>query len=358
MTRPWLSVIVPTYNGAAYLPTALESILAQGDPNIEVLAVDDGSTDATLDILRAYSARLPLKIIERQHAGNWVANTNVGVAAARGSYLSFLHQDDVWLPGRLRVLRRFAARWPAAALVVHPCVYLSAEGRRVGYWHCPLPRREGLLAAAEVVPRLLVQCFIGMPATLVRADAAGAIGPLDADLWYSADWEYWLRVASLGRTAYCPTPLAAFRIHAGSQTLTSANLPSEMERQQGVVLSRHLPRWRSEHPDGHCIARAANFSADVNVALANYAHGRPIGWRRLALRSASLGAVAWARYLRDSRIVERCVSRWQAGAVPHRGRLLSAGRRRAADEAPLGAAALGRTGHVATAAELGPLVCE
>ncbi|HVC92517.1 MAG TPA: glycosyltransferase [Pirellulales bacterium] len=353
MTRPWLSVIVPTYDGAAYLPTALESILAQGDPNIEVLAVDDGSTDATLRILRAYSGKLPLKIIEQEHAGNWVASTNVGIARAHGEYLSFLHQDDVWLPRRLQVLRRFAARWPAAAVVVHPCIFLNAAGRRVGYWHCPLPRREGSLAAAEVVPRLLVQCFIGMPATLVRADAAAAVGPLDANLWYSADWDYWLRLASLGRTVYCPTPLAEFRIHGGSQTLTRTNLPREMERQQGVVLSRHLPRWQNEHPDGQCVARAANFSAEVNVALANYTHCQPIDWRRLALRSASLGPAAWGRYLRDSRIVERCFSRWHAGAVPHRGRLLRAQRRRIADEAALGAPAIG-----VSSAEIGSLVCE
>ncbi|HVC92233.1 MAG TPA: glycosyltransferase [Pirellulales bacterium] len=335
MTRPWLSVIVPTFNGAAYLPAALESVVAQNDAEIEVVTVDDGSTDATLEILRAYSVKLRLVIIERQHAGNWVAGTNLGIARAQGEYLSFLHQDDLWLPRRLRALRRLAVRWPDAAMVVHPCVYLNAAGRRAGYWHCPLPRRERPLSAAEVVPRLLAQCFVGMPATLVQSNAAAAVGPMDENLWYSADWDYWLRLASLGSTVYCPTPLAAFRIHTGSQTFSRRDLPREMEQQQGMVLGRHLPRWRAAHPDGECVAHVATFSAAVNVALANFTHGRRPDWGRLARGWMALGPAGWRRYLRDSRIIERCFSRWHAGAVGWRHRPHGAKPRAAGDAAEI-----------------------
>ncbi len=72
---PWLSVITATYNGAAYLEAALGSLAAQGERDFEVVAVDDGSTDATLDILKAFSRKLPMRIVARAHTGNWVANT-------------------------------------------------------------------------------------------------------------------------------------------------------------------------------------------------------------------------------------------------------------------------------------------
>ena len=99
MRSPWLSVIMPTYNGASYLSAALESIAIQLEKDIEVIVVDDGSTDRTISIIRAYTHRFPLRIVERNHSGNWVANTNMGLSLARGEYVSFLHQDDSpWLP--------------------------------------------------------------------------------------------------------------------------------------------------------------------------------------------------------------------------------------------------------------------
>jgi hypothetical protein len=321
----------------------LESIVAQGDQAIEVLAVDDGSTDATLDILRDFAPRLPMQLIERKHGGNWVANVNLGLARARGKYVNLLHQDDEWLPRRLAVMRRLIVLWPGAALLLHPCWYVDPKGRRLGYWHCPLPRRDGPLPAALVVPRLLVQCSIGTPAALMRAEAVRRVGPLDEDLWYSADWDYWLRLASLGQTVYCPSPLAGFRIHSGSQTLTRQDLPGEMERQQRVVLDRHLPRWEAAHPDGKLIARSARFSAEVNVALARFVARQSVDYRSLASQFLSLGPSGWQRYLRDSRIVERCLSRLNAGAVDLRHRSFRA---QTANES-VGAAPLGPPSDVA-----------
>src|SRR5487761_1346258 len=122
------------------------------------------------------------------------------MALAQADYLGFLHQDDAWLPGRLQLLRDLVARWPGAVLFVHPCWYMNAIGRRFGYWHCPLPRVARPLTAAEVLERLLVQCFIAAPAPIFRADAAHAVGRLDERLWYSADWDFWLKLARLGAT--------------------------------------------------------------------------------------------------------------------------------------------------------------
>src|SRR2546430_4101777 len=84
MSTPWLSVVMPTYNGDAFLAAALESIRAQQDGgDFEVIAVDDGSEDGTLATLDAYSSRLPLRIVRRPRTGNWVASSNHGLAVAR-----------------------------------------------------------------------------------------------------------------------------------------------------------------------------------------------------------------------------------------------------------------------------------
>ena len=105
---PWLSVVMPVYNGERHLPAALESIDAQGAAvaGIEIVAVDDGSTDRSVAILEVFSRELPLRVIRAGRQGNWVKATNIGLEAARGAWCCFLHQDDLWLPGRLAEMQR------------------------------------------------------------------------------------------------------------------------------------------------------------------------------------------------------------------------------------------------------------
>jgi glycosyltransferase involved in cell wall biosynthesis len=315
--QPWLSVIMPTFNGAAFVSDALQSVARQHDGTIEVVAVDDGSTDATRAILSDYSRRLPVTVIERRHSGNWVESTALGMSAARGEYLCWLHQDDLWRPQRLAALRRLTSAFPDAAFIVHPSWYIDASGRRIGYWHCPLPRVRRPLGKLEVLERLLVQCFVATPATLFRADAATEVGAPDARLTYSADWDYWLRLAELGRTVYHPTPLACFRIHAASQTIASIGEADERRAQESSVLERHLAEFESRHAEGRRVADVARFSVNLNHALACAVAGRNLAWRSLSADFARLGVFGWQRLLRDSRVIERCLSRTQALGLRH-----------------------------------------
>jgi GT2 family glycosyltransferase len=311
VNQPWVSVIVPTYNGAPYLAQTLASIVAQFEDGVEVLAIDDGSSDATLGILKGYACRLPLRIFPRERVGNWVANTNYGLSVARGRYACFLHQDDVWLPRRLRLLRRLTDREPAAVLFLHPAEYIDARGRRVGLWRCPLT--AGRQDPGLLVERLLVQNFIATPAPLFSREAALRTGGLDESLWYTADWDFWLKLAVAGPTVYCPRPLAAFRIHTLSQTAQGVSRADEMRRQIERVLERHLGPWEAGHPGRGEVGRVARISAEVNHALACCANGLNPNWLALALRFVALGPVGWWRFLRDSRIVERVSARLRAG---------------------------------------------
>jgi len=307
---PWLSVIVPTFNGEAYLGQALESIAIQRDPDIEVIAIDDGSSDATVAILQQYQSKLPLQVIERGRVGSWVANSDYGVRQAGGEYVCFLHQDDFWYPERLTTLRECVRHAPAIDLWLHPVWYVDARGQRVGRWTCPLPSGTTALGADVVLEQLLVQNFIGMPAPLFRREAFLATQGMDARLWYLADWDLWMSLAQRGATAYVPHALAAFRIHAASQTLRRGRDLEDLRDQHCRVFTRHFSQWTSHNQRLRDEVREAfEASTDLNIWLMSRVQGRASDQRQLLWRLARLGPFGWRRLWRDSRIGERSIAR-------------------------------------------------
>jgi GT2 family glycosyltransferase len=316
VSTPWLSVIVPTYNGAAFLRDALESVCAQGDAALEVIAVDDGSTDATLAILADYARRLPLTALTRR-VGNWAANTNLGLERARGEWACLLHQDDLWRPGRLAATRRALAAGPAPALLLHAADFIDPAGRTVGRWRCPLPPGRGGSAPQQTAARLLVQNFVPLPAALFRRADALRVGGLDPGLWFTPDWDFWLKLAACGPTRYLPAALAAFRLHPASQTVTRSGRSAAFRRQYEVVRDKHWDRWRGRLAAPRRVAAASRLAVEVNVALAARHHGEPVDWRRL-LAAAGVGPGTWGYFLRNSRVVERVLARLRAGLAGRR----------------------------------------
>ena len=305
MSTPWLSVVMPTYNGGAFLAAALESIRAQqAGGDFEVIAIDDGSEDETVATLEAYSSRLPLRIVRRPRTGNWVASTNHGLAIARGEYACLLHQDDLWMHGRLRALRAALDAIPEATLVVHPSWFVDARGARLGRWRCPLP--PGRVDPALALERLIVQNFLAVPAPLFRRELALQAGGMDESLWYAADWDLWLKLSPKGTIVHHPEPLAAFRIHTASQTARRSARADDLRLQLETVLRRHLPAAAG---GDRRLASVAEFSVALNLALAGGLHRRPAPWGRLGAGFLALGPSGWRRYLRDSRIAERVGAR-------------------------------------------------
>lgn len=305
-SKPWLSVIVPTYNGQKYLSRALESIAAQNDADVEVIAVDDGSTDQTVGLLEQYASRINLKILQRGRIGNWVANTNFGLKQAQGQYLCFLHQDDYWLPDRLTQMKALACRHSDAVMLLHPSYFVDQLGRITGIWNCPFPRRTAEISSDFILRRLIVQNFISIPAPIIKRSALCEIGGLDEELWYTADWKLWLKLAGLGSWIYYPRPLSAFRVHAGSQTAQGSKRSSSLSAQLKAVLKDILPAIEC----GPEMQRLARFSIHVNQSLAHsYCRGK-LPPRRLLYQGFRLGPTGLLQYLRYSRIVERVSARF------------------------------------------------
>ena len=315
MGMPWLTVVLPTYNGCPHLVDALGSLCRQECNDFCVIAIDDGSTDETRKILAEYSNKLPLRIIERAHEGNWLANTNVGMSLADGRYVGWLHQDDLWEPERVGTLKSLAEEFPAAPMLFHPSWYIDDLGVRRGVWRCPLGRKTAKLDANMIRRRLLVQNFMAASAVVFRRETIEQIGPADDNLWYTGDWDFWLKLLGLGDPVYYPNPLSSFRVHNRSQTNNRLSQIGELQRQYEIMLARHLHDSINGcriHTRTETVAR---FSVEANLFMIRCATGCRQGTWRLLFHLAALGPIGSYVFLRDSRIVERVAARVRASSM-------------------------------------------
>ncbi|MDJ0634747.1 MAG: glycosyltransferase [Xenococcaceae cyanobacterium MO_188.B29] len=312
MQTPWLSVLIPTYNGEAYLASALDSILIQGDDEIECIIVDDGSSDSTLAIAKSYQDKLPLTVIQRKRQSNWVTNTNYALALAEGEYVCFLHQDDLWLKNRLSTMKRVIEEYPTVNLFLHSSLFIDSDGNSLGLWQCPLPKYPQVVDPSLAIEHLLIQNFIAIAAPIFKRDVALEVGRLDENLWYTADWDFWLKIASSGQTLYYPQPLTSFRVHPNSQTVMRSSSQTEFKQQMQLVVEKHLLGWQVDRNRKQQTSEVAFFSTEVNTTLAAMIHRQQTNMSQLVCSFVSLGPHGWHRYIRDSRIQERVSARLKA----------------------------------------------
>lgn len=305
--QPWLSVIIPTYNGSKYLASALNSIVVQQKNEIECIVIDDGSTDNTLEIVREYQDKLNIVLITKARAGNWVTNTNHALSVAKGIYACFLHQDDLWLEGRLENIKNAIAAYPQASLYLHDSVFIDEQSKPLGLWRCPLAAKQKIISAEKMMEKLLVQNFVAIPAPVFKREAAIDAGGLNDELWYTADWDFWLKLAAMGDTCYIAKPLAAFRVHGDSQTIRRSSSVAEFRQQMRSVVDKHLPEKSNQE-----FTKVAWFSTEVNTTLAAMVHGESPNLLKLGVNFMQLGPMGWRRYWQDSRILERVSARLKA----------------------------------------------
>jgi hypothetical protein len=305
---PWLTVVMPSHCGERWIDHSLQSLVREATQGIEVLLIDSSPTSATRDIAQTYSKQLAIRRFERRDLRSWQAKTNFGVEMAHAEHVSWLGVDDVWLPGRTEAAQAWIKSAPAAPLHFAPCEIIGNDGRKLGVWRSPLPK-ESPLQPTFVTERLLIQNFVAAPAPVFRKDAWLNSGGLDENLWYTADWDMWLKLAACAPTYYHQEVTVGFRIHAESLTATGSRDTADFESQMQTILERHLSSLENP-PKG--IARAARASIAVNTALASASAGDFRALPRAAVRVASLGPAGMRRYCRDSRIIERLMPRLRA----------------------------------------------
>jgi len=309
VTTPFLTVVMPAHCGERWIAATLDSLAAEATGDLEVIVIDGSPDSGTADIVMRYADRLSLELIPRPDLDNWRTKTNFGVARARASHVCMLCQDDLWLPGRAAAIRKWIEDAPDAVLHLAPTAIVDQAGRSLGIWRCPLPI-DTEAPAALVLERLLVQNFVASPTPVFRRDAWLASNGLDIDLWYTADWDIWLKVASQGPVRYHDFVSAGFRIHGESMTMSGSRDPADFESQMRIVLDRHAGRLSPTRTAS--VVRAARASIKVNMALAAAAGGSFGALGKAAGQLFLLGPLGLHRYLRDSRIFERVVPRVRA----------------------------------------------
>jgi hypothetical protein len=308
ISRPWLSVIMPSYRGEEWIGLALQSLAAGGADGIEVLLIDGGPTPAARRIAQEFEDRVRLRVVVREDMSSWHGRTNFGVQLAQSPYVCLLSVDDVWLPGRAAAVHAWIEAAPGAVLHLGPTAIIDRHGCELGTWRCSLPMSREL-SFETVAERLLVQNFIASPTPVFRRDAWIESGGLDESLWYTADWDLWLKLSAAGTVHYHPEITSGFRIHSGSLTMTGSRDSVELEQQMCTVLERYLPRLGSR---SQYVEHAARASIAVNLALARAAAGDTRGlWGALG-SVLRLGPAAIRRFLRDTRLLERVVPRVRA----------------------------------------------
>jgi glycosyltransferase involved in cell wall biosynthesis len=299
---------MPTYCGEEWIDASLQSLADESPEGVDIIVVDSSPSPATRDIARGYSDRLRLRVIERYDLQSWHTKTNFGVDIAESDHVCWLGVDDVWLPGRLAAARAWIQAAPEAPLHLAPSAVIDKFGRKLGIWRCPL-RAGGKLLSRVVIERLLIQNFVAAPAPVFRRDAWRACGGLDENLWYTADWDIWLKLSAVGPVYYHDAITVGYRIHSGSLTVTGSRDSVNFSKQMQIVLDRHIGEVEC---DVRSIESAARASIAVNTALASAAVGNVGGLLRAAVAVLGLGPAGTYRYLRDSRIVERVLPRVRA----------------------------------------------
>ena len=205
---PRVTVIIPTYNRSRFVCEAIDSVLAQNYANLELLVIDDGSTDNTAQVVSAYGPAV--RYLRQANAGAAAAR-NRGIELATGTLVAFLDSDDLFLDGKLARQVQVFARQPETVFAYSWFSILDEAGRtRLG-------RRCRLTGC--VAEQLLAQCMQGplaTPTIMVRRDALRSVGGFDETMHLSEDIDLWCRLARLGPIALIPEVLVEVRRHGGN----------------------------------------------------------------------------------------------------------------------------------------------
>jgi len=212
---PRVSVIVPAYNAAVYLPFAIDSVLAQAYSNWEIVIVDDGSTDNTRAAVDAYRPKLhdKLQYIHQPNRGLPAAR-NAGMRAARGEFIALLDADDVWLPDRLA--RGVAAMDsdPRTGLVHARVVRIDAQGTITGQLKVEPKYMSGRIAPYIYTRRAHIVC----PTVMFRKSCLQTAGWFDEAMQATEDRDLWFRIAKHYKVVYIDDVLAYYRLSPSSMT--------------------------------------------------------------------------------------------------------------------------------------------
>ena len=213
-----VSVVIPVYNAEKYLEETLASVFAQTYPHIEIVAVDDGSKDRSIQILEQYPGRI--HVIKQSNSGAAAAR-NRGAREAKGKWIAFLDADDLWMPDKvqrqLETCSEYA--WSHTDSVFFGGVN---DGRKDSDF---TEKYQG-----QILEQLICSNFVGTSTLMIQRQVFLDAGGFDESLRSIQDWELWIRIARQHPIGYMDAPLMKYRVHAVSASRsTRKTLPNHLK---------------------------------------------------------------------------------------------------------------------------------
>jgi glycosyltransferase involved in cell wall biosynthesis len=207
---PRVSIIMPVYNGGAFLREALESVLGQTFREFELIVVDDGSADGSPEVVASFDdARI---VLARESHRGLVGALNRGLELVRGEYIARMDSDDVASPRHLEQLVALLDADPNTVLVASGSSQIGASDGEL------LPPRDG-----DLRNRFLLRNSFAHGGILMRRSALEQVGTYRGDYAHNEDYDLWRRLAAVGRLSAVAEPSYAVRVHPGRISIVSAD---------------------------------------------------------------------------------------------------------------------------------------
>ena len=229
--HPLISVVIPSYNQGGFIEETILSVLGQNYPRMEVLVIDGGSTDDTVDIIKKHSARLGYWH-SRKDSGQADA-INQGMRLAKGDILCWLNSDDMYLPLALRKAARQLAGRVGEPALVYGAALVMREGKT--------PFGAAKVPEGFVADRLTYFDYIVQPSSFWTRALWEAAGELNAEYNYVLDWDWFIRASRVARFEYEPGFLSIYRLH--DQHKTGKGGDRRREEILEVVRTYSSPYW-------------------------------------------------------------------------------------------------------------------
>ncbi|MCY4643170.1 MAG: glycosyltransferase [Bacteriovoracales bacterium] len=196
--KPNVSVVIPTYNRESLIGRAVQSVLAQSFRDFELLIVDDGSTDNTLEKLKDFCDDR-IKIIETPHRGvSWARN--VGLSRAKGEWMAFLDSDDEWLPHKLESQWDYMRAHPSIKIVHGEEIWIR-RGVRVN------PMKKHAKCGGWIFPKCLPLCPISPSTVMIHREVLEQVGVFDPQMIVCEDYDLWLRITPFFEVGFVEDPI-------------------------------------------------------------------------------------------------------------------------------------------------------
>lgn len=253
-----ISILIPAYNADSYIADTIASVKAQTFADFEVIIINDGSADATVEVAQtAIDNDSRFEIFDRHHAGI-VDTRNFGLSQCNGKWIALIDADDLMHPQRLEVQYHFATRYPETAIFATQFLNFSSDQRAaIGQQSAEKLSLDGISISSVSQSELVTGDVVGQPTVLLNHAAIRNAGQYDSRYLYAEDYEYWLRLSRFGSVRLIVAQLTFRRVHsnnvsrryAGTQVFSSSVAREMYLRQQKKELALVLADDFSDAPN-------------------------------------------------------------------------------------------------------------